>query len=68
MSSRNVIDTPYKDIRLAIQDYIFPKKRVVTAERAKFLSAIQGAGKSDDGLRQLKTATNPKEELVKIIP
>ena len=26
MSPRNLIDTPYKDIRLAIQDYISPKK------------------------------------------
>ena len=34
MSSRKLIDTPYKDIRLAIQNYISPKERVVTAERA----------------------------------
>ena len=40
MSPRNLIDTPHKDIRLAIQNYISPKERVVTAERAKFLSVI----------------------------
>ena len=28
MSPRNLIDTPYKDIRLAIQNYISPKDRV----------------------------------------
>ena len=50
MSPRNLIDTPYKDIRLAIQNYISPKERerVVTAERAKFLSVIQAVGESDD--------------------
>ena len=48
MSPRNLIDNPYKDIRLAIQNYISPKERVVTAERAKFLSVIQGVGESDD--------------------
>ena len=36
MNPRNLIDTPYKDIKLAIQNYISPK-RVVTAERAKFV-------------------------------
>ena len=79
MSPRNLIDTPYKDIRLAIQNCISPKERVVTAERAKFLSAIQGVGESDDNFlarlreearycdfEKLKTAANPEEELVKI--
>ena len=79
MSSRNLIDTPYKDIRLAIQNYISPKERVVTAGRAKFLSVIQGVGESDDDFlahlrekarycdfEKLKTAANPEEELVKI--
>ena len=78
MSPRILIDTPYKDIRLAIQNY-FSKERVVTAERAKFLSVIQGVGESyDDFLarlreearycdfEKLKKAANPKEELVKI--
>ena len=37
MSPRNLIDTPYKVIKLAIQNYISPKERVVTAEKAKFL-------------------------------
>ena len=79
MSPRNLIDTPYKDIRFAIQNYISPKERVVTAERAKFLSVIQGVGESGDDFlarlreiarycdfEQLKTAANPEEELVKI--
>ena len=46
ISPRILIDTPYKDIRLATQNYISPKKKVVTAERAKFLSVIQGVGES----------------------
>ena len=79
MSPRNLIDIPYKDIRLAIQNYISPKERVVTAERANFLSVKQGVGESDDDFlarlreearycdfEKLKTAANPKEELVKI--
>ena len=77
MSPRNVIDTLYKDTRLAIQNYISPKERVVTAERAKFLSVIQGVGESDDDFlarlreearycdfEKLETAANPEEELV----
>ena len=49
MSPRNLIDTPYKDIRMAIQNYNSPKERVVTAERAKFLlSVLQGVRESDD--------------------
>ena len=77
-SPRNLIETPFKDIRLAIQNYISPKERVVTAERAKFLPVIQDVGESDDeflaGVREkarycdfekLKTAANPEEELVK---
>ena len=77
MSPRNLIDTPYKDIRLAIQNYI-SKERVVTADKAKFLSLIQGVRESDDNFlarfreearycdfEKLKTAANP-EELVKI--
>ena len=72
ISPRNLIDTPYKDIRLAIQNYISPKERVVTAERAKFLSVIQGVGESDDDFlaplreearccdfEKLKTAAHP---------
>ena len=73
MSPRNLIDTPYKDIRLAIQNYISPKERVVTAERAKFLSRKQGVGETDDDFlariredarycdfEKLKTAANPR--------
>ena len=48
ISSRNLIESPYKDIRFAIQNNISPKERVVTAEKAKFLSVIQGVGESDD--------------------
>ena len=36
MSPRNLIDTPYNDIRLAIQNYISPKESVVTAEKLNF--------------------------------
>ena len=49
MRPRNLIVTQYK-IRLAIQNYIAPKDRVVTAERAKFLSVIQSVGESDDNV------------------
>ena len=48
ISPRNLVETPYKDIRLAIQNYISPKERVVTSIRAKFLSVIQGVGETDD--------------------
>ena len=40
MSPNKLLDTPFKEIRLAIQNYISPKERVVTAERAKFLSVV----------------------------
>ena len=79
MSPKKWLDTPFKEIRQAIQNYISPKERVETAERAKFLSVVQGVGESNDdflaGLREearycdfekLKTVTNPEEELVKI--
>ena len=55
------------------------KEGVVTAERAKFLSVIQGVGESGDDFlarlreearycdfEKLKTAANPEDELVKI--
>ena len=48
ISPRNLIDIPYKDIRLVIQNYTSPKERVVSAERSKFVSVMQGAGESDD--------------------
>ena len=44
MSPKKLLDTLFKEIRLAIQNYISPKERVVTAERAKFLSVVQGVG------------------------
>ena len=54
---RNLIDTPYKDIRLDIQNYISSKERVVTAEKANFPSVIQGVLESDDdSLARLKEA------------
>ena len=77
-SHRSLLATPYKDIRLAIQKYIY-KERVVMAERAQFLFVIQGLGGSDDDFvarlrekaryfvfEKLKTAANLEEELVKI--
>ena len=48
VSPRNLIDTQYKNIRLAIPNYISPKERVVTAKIAKYMSVIQGVGESDD--------------------
>ena len=48
MSPKKLLGTPFKEIRLAIQNYISTKERVVTAERAKFLSVVQGVGESDD--------------------
>ena len=48
ISPGNVIDTPYKDIRLTIQNYTSSKERAVTAERAKVISVIQSVGESDD--------------------
>ena len=35
MSLRILVDTPYKDIRLAIQNYDSPEERVVTAQKGK---------------------------------
>ena len=76
---RNLIDLPYKVIRLAIQIYVSPKERVVKAERAKLSSVIQGVGESNDDFlarhteeagycdfKKHKTAVNPEDELVKI--
>ena len=74
-----MLKTPLKEIRQAIQNYISPKERVETAERAKILSVVQGVGESDDNFlarlreeprycdfEKLKTVTNPEKELVKI--
>ena len=78
ISPRNLIDNPFKDIRLAIQSFISPKERVVKAERAKFLSVIQSVRDSNDNFLarhrearycdfgKLKRAAIPEEELVKI--
>ena len=81
ISPRSFIQTSYKDIRIAIQNFISPKERVVTAERTKFLSVIQGVGESDGDFlaprpgeearyrefEKLKPAANLEKELVKII-
>ena len=48
MGPGNLIEASNKDINLAIQSYISPKERVVTAEGAKFLSVIQCVEESDD--------------------
>ena len=52
MSPKKLLDTPFKEIRQAIQNYISPKERVEerveTAERAKFLAVVQGVGESND--------------------
>ena len=74
-----MLDTYFKEIRQAIQNYVSPKERAETAERSKFLSVVQGVGESDDDFlarlreearycdfEKLKTVTNPEEELVKI--
>ena len=79
MSPNKLLDTPYKEIRQAIQNYISPKERVETAERDKFLSVVQGVGEFDDDFlarlreearcfdfEKFKTVTNPEEELAKI--
>ena len=73
-----MLDAPFKEIRQAVQNYISPKERVETAERAKFLSVVQGVGESADDFlarlreearycdfEKLKTITNSAEELVK---
>ena len=79
MSPKYLIATPYKDISLAIQCYISPKKRVVTSERAKFLSVIPAVVESSDVslvrlrgessncvLEKLRSGTKPEEELMKL--
>ena len=79
MSPKKLLDTFFNEIRLAIQNCISPKERLVTAERAKFLSIVLGVGESDDhflarlreearycDFEKLKTVTNPEVELVKI--
>ena len=79
MSTKKLLETLFKEIRLAIQNYISPRERVVTAERAEFLSVVQDVGESDDDFlarlreearycdfEKFKTVTNPEEELVKI--
>ena len=70
-------DGTVQDIQVI--NYVSPKERVVTAEKAEFLSVIQGVGDSDDDFlerlgkearycdfEKLKTAANLEEELVKI--
>ena len=77
MSPKKFLDTPFKEIRQAIQNHISPKERVETAERAKFLPVVQCVGESDDNFiarlrdearycdfKKHKTAPNTEEELV----
>ena len=79
ISPKILIDTPCKDITLAIQNYISPKERFLTAERAKFLSIIQVLGESDDDFlaclrekarycdfEKIKTAAYLEEEFLKM--
>ena len=79
MSPRKLMKTQYIDIRPAIQNFVSPKERVVTAKRDKFLSVIQGLGESNDNFlarlreearhcdfKKLKTAAKPEKKLVKI--
>ena len=44
MSRKNLIGVLYKDVKSVIQNYVSPKERVVTAEKAKFLSVMQDSG------------------------
>ena len=48
MSPKKLLDTPFKEIRQAIKTIFSPKERVETAEKAKFLSVVQGVVESDD--------------------
>ena len=70
MSSKKLLDTPFEEIRQAIQNYISQKERVETAEKAKFLPIVQGVGESDDDflarLREEARYCDLEEELVKI--
>ena len=43
-----MLNFPFKEIRQANQNYISPKERVETAEKAKFLSIVQSVGEPDD--------------------
>ena len=78
MSPKKLLDTPFKEITQAIQNYTSSKERVETAERAKFLSNVQGVVESDYyfvarlreearycDFEKLKKVTNPEEVLVK---
>ena len=40
MNPIKLLDTPFKEIRQAFQNYISPKERVETAERSKLLSVV----------------------------
>ena len=41
MSTEKLLDIPFKEIRLVIENFFSPEDRVITSERAKFLSVIQ---------------------------
>ena len=60
MSPNKLLDTPFTDIRNAIQKYISPKEKEVMAEWAKFFSVTHGGESDQDLLRaKRKTVTNP---------
>ena len=55
MSPAKLQDTPFKEIRLVIQNYISPKEIFKTAKTAKTLSVVQGVRNSNyDFLALLK--------------
>ena len=79
MGLKNLLVAPFEDIRVLIKNYISTKERVITAERVKSLSDVQGDEKSDHDFlarireearycdfETLKTVTKSQEQLVKI--
>ena len=75
---KKFLDTRFKEIRQAIQNYISTKE-YKRQKGAKFLCVVQGVGESDDhflarlreeapycDFENFKTLTNPEEEMVKI--
>ena len=47
MSPQILLDTPFKEIRIANQFYLSAKQRISSAEKAKFRSAMQGERESE---------------------
>ena len=63
LGPRKLIGDSYKDIRLAIPNYISPKERVVTADN--FQACLREEARYCD-FEKPKTAANPDKESVKI--